>query len=100
MFFRPTIRRPALRLTTVTPTRAPAFELRIALRAPCGQVLTRTRLCWADTPSSAAVLEALLRRVSEARRRGLTLVVEEGPAELGSLLELAGVTEWVSVGEL
>jgi hypothetical protein len=76
----------------VTPARAPAFEVRVALRATDGQVRARTRLCWAQTPSAVAVLDVLLRRVMQARRGGLALVVEGAPAELASLLALTGVS--------
>lgn len=67
--------------------------MRIALRGADGQVRVRTRLCWADTPSVAAVLEALLRRAAQARRGGLELLVEQAPADLVPLLGLAGLDE-------
>jgi hypothetical protein len=74
----------------VRPSPAPAYELRVALRAEDGQVHARTRLCWADMPSAAAVLEVLARRAACARRSGLRLAVEQAPAELGPLLALTG----------
>ena len=91
MFFQPTSRGPWLRLTAVTPTSPPAFELRVALRAADGQVHVRTRLCWAEIPSSATVLDVLLRRTAEAKRQGLTLVVEQAPAELCPLMLMTGL---------
>jgi len=75
----------------VRPAPAPAFELRVALRAEDGRVHARTRLCWARTPSSATVLDVLARRAVGARRRGLTLVVEQAPAQLRGLLSIAGL---------
>lgn len=77
----------------MAPTSIPAFELRVALRAADGQVCARTRLCWADTPSSAAVLEVLLRRAAQARRLALTLVLEQAPAGVATLIALAGLDE-------
>lgn len=82
----------------MTPTRSPAFELRVAALAGDGRVCARTHLCWARAPSSAALLDTLLRRALQARRRGLTLVVEEAPDALGPLLALAGIGE-VLVGD-
>lgn len=75
------------------PTAVPAFELRVALRDPDGQVCARTRLCWADSPSSASVLTVLLGQIVEARERSLTLVVEQAPAGLGALLAAAGLDD-------
>ena len=75
----------------MTPTSPPAFELRVALRAADGQVHARTRLCWAEMPSSATVLNVLLRRTAEAKRQGQTLVVEQAPAELCPLMLMTGL---------
>lgn len=83
----------------MSPTPTPAFELRVALRGADGQVRVRSRLCWADTPSSATVLSVLLRRTAEAKHRDLTLVVEQAPAELCPLLLLTGLAD-VLVREL
>jgi hypothetical protein len=81
----------------VRPTCVAGFELRVAQRACDGQVRVRTRIRWADTPSSAAVLEALLRRAVDARRHGLTLVVEDAPAELAPLMALVGLEAALAV---
>jgi hypothetical protein len=69
----------------------PAYELRVTLRDPDGRVCARTRLCWAETPTAAAVLATLAARAAGARRRGLELVVQHPPYGLAPLLGLAGL---------
>jgi hypothetical protein len=71
--------------------RPPAAELRLSLSAPDGSVLARTRLCWAASPSAAALVDAVARRARDARRCGLSVRVESASAAVVTVLEAAGI---------